>query len=181
VISGMVLLSATAFAGGPADRVTGHFSVVACCPIAPDPIVRYREFFAWEESAESPQRGYMYSINDFDRWYQVDFGDMENSCVNVYEEGMVRLGGLVSDGNVGAVGRYFGFELQDWNQGPYHHASSRTFRFVGPGGPDDSEPARENLMHWCLTGEYQGRVNAIWPAVVVQGDLKIHNSKADGD
>lgn len=187
---GLVLMSAMAYAGGHANSVKGNFSIVACCPIGVDTPIRYRQYDAWEESDKYPQGGYMYSIDPRDIWYMMDFSDTENTCVNVYDKGRARLGGLVSAGNAGAVGRYFGFDLHDWKQKRFHQDSGQVFRFIGPGGVDDPGPERvANFMHWCETGEWvheasgepDPTINAIWPQVVVKGDLKIRQSQTKGD
>jgi len=183
-VASLLLLAAATYAGGPADRVIGHFSIVACCPIAPDPLIRHREYFAKEANGNSPQSGFMYSIDSNDTWYMMDFNDTADTCINVYGDGLVRIGGLVSDGNAAAVGRYFGFDLQNWRKGRYQHKHGATLRFIGPGGVDDSgDERRDNFMHWCHTGEYEWGVSIdrMWPNVVVRGSRKIINSKADGD
>jgi len=172
-----LLLSASVCAGGPADKVTGDFTIVGCYQCVPgDPlgIYRYRDISAHEAAGKRFQKGHLFSWQDNDAWYQMNFRDTENTCVHVYAEGAARIGGLVSDGNVGAVGKYFGYDILDGGQpDPELYVDTMwVIRF------DGADP-KADFFFWCETGTV---VTATWwPQAVIEGNVKVHNYKYDGD
>ena len=136
---------------------------------------------AHEESSKQPQRGFFYAVNDAGRWFQLDFTDTYNTCVNVYDDGRARIGGVVLAGNGPQVGRVFGFYLEDNGEPAYFSDKAHTVRFSLD---YDSEEARQYLHYWCETGELPSDPlygYAVWFGIVIDGNFVVHNSPADGD
>lgn len=172
--------AATAFAGGAVDKVTGDFTQGSCClPDGQLRAVTHRLISAHEESDKHPQAGFLLSWGDDGVWFEMDFSDAANTCVKVYADGQARIGGLVSDGNGPQVGRYFGIYLADAGEPAYfvdhgvNHRMSLDYY---------SEETRLAFLDWCATGELPGlEGQTVWPFVIFQGNLQIHNSPGDGD
>lgn len=178
------LVAASTFARGPVDKVTGDFThgnCGACSPGDPLAFVSHKLISAHEASGKHPQKGFVFSWNDEGRWFEMDLRDTHNNCVNVYAEGRVRTGGLVSEGNGPQVGRYFGLDLVDDGEPAYYIDHGTTIRFSRD---YYSEQARLAFLDWCETGNLPTEpINglAVWPHVIFQGNLKVHNSHGDGD
>jgi len=186
------LLAGAAVAGdGPADKVTGFFYNVsdedpACSADPPDLQVTLanavsKEFSAHEALGRKLQYGYVYLVRPNGAWELIDLGNVEESCVNVYEDGKARVGGLVIDGTGPAVGRYFGFEIVDKGEPARCSDMSTTVRFPRPSeDPEDPPQGRTDFLNWCETGSLHGST-AYWPGVLVYGNVKVHNYPGDGD
>jgi len=179
------LLAANAFARGPVDKATGEFTHGNCGDCVPGDqfnFVSHKLMSAHEASGKHPQKGFVFSWNDDGLWFEMDLSDTRNNCVNVYEDGRVRTGGLVSDGNGPQVGRYFGLFLADDGEPAYFVDYGVTIRFSLD---YDSEQARLAFLDWCETGDLPptGSMNglAVWPNVIFQGNVQVHNSHRDGD
>lgn len=179
------LLAANAFARGPVDKATGEFTHGNCQDCFPGDqlnFVSHKMISAHEASGKRPQKGFVFSWNDDGLWFEMDLSDTHNNCVHVYEDGRVRTGGLVSDGNGSQVGRYFGLLFADDGEPAYFVDYGVTVRFSLD---YDSEQARLAFLDWCekgnlpLTGSMNGL--AVWPNVIIQGNVQVHNSPRDGD
>jgi hypothetical protein len=163
------LLAATAFAGGAANKVTGEFTLNDA---------HHRLVSAHEANDKHPQKGFLLSWRDDGTWFEMDFRDTQNTCVKVFADGQARIGGLVSDGNAPQVGRYFGFLLVDAGEPGLFVDHGFTYRVSTDYW---SEEARLALLEWCDTGELAGLANqAIWPYVVTDGNLQVHNAPGKG-
>ena len=163
----LTLFSPSTYARGPADKVTGEFT-------HNDRF--HRLVSAHEAIGENPQKGFFLSSWDDGRWFEIDFWDTEHSCVNVFAEGQARIGGLVRKGNEGApqIGRYFGLFMIDGGEPGPIVDQGFTYRVTSDYW---SEEARLALLHWCETGELGGLFEqAVWPSVVTDGNLQVHNS-----
>lgn len=178
------LLAANSFAGGIVDKATGEYTRAGCYDCQPGDelgFVSNRLLSAHEASHKHPQKGSMFSWNDDGLWFELDFTDTFNTCVKVYEDGRARVGGLVHAGNGPQVGRYFGFYLEDNGEPAYFSDRGATVRISWDYW---SEPARMYFQHWCQTGNLPGDPlpgYTIWPSIVIEGNLAIHNSERDGD
>jgi len=181
------LLAANAFAGGTTDKVTGEFTRGSCFDCVPGTdlaFISHRLLSAHEAGPKHPQRGFLFSINEAGTWFEMDFSDTFNTCVNIYEDGKARIGGVILDGhgNGPQVGRVFGFHLED-NGGPaYFSDMGHTVRFTWD--YPLKETAREYFQHWCQTGLLPGDPlpgYVVWFGTTVDGNYVIHNSPADGD
>jgi hypothetical protein len=174
------LLAIPALAGGPTAKITGEFTHGNCNGCSPGDtlnIISHKMISAREANGKRPQKGFMLSWRDDGRWYEMDFNDTENTCVNVYADGRARTGGLASDGNGPQVGRYFGLDLIDGGEPAYFVDEAATVRF----GLDYwSDEARLAFQHWCETGELpqEGMEGlAVWPHIVIDGNLQIHRNR----
>jgi len=166
----LTLFSVTVYAGKSVDKVTGEFT-------HNDAI--HRLVSAHESVGKHPQKGYVLSWRDNGRWYEIDFNDMENSCINVFANGHARIGGLVSAGNGPQVGRYFGLFIVDGGEPGTMADHGYTYRVSTDYW---SEEARLAILDWCETGVQAGLTNeTIWPSVVTDGNLQVHNSPYDID
>jgi len=184
----IALFTLTGYARGPADKVTGEY-------ILND---RYHRLVsAHEASGNRPQKGFFLSWQDNGSWYEMDFNDTENTCVNVFTDGQARIGGLVRKGvkdNEPApqIGRYFGIFVEDGGE----PGSIVDYGFTYRVSTDYwSENARLALLDWCETGELELDGSAvIAPPIAVQegavvwglhfvtdGNLQVHNSPSDND
>jgi len=179
----IALFTLTAYAREPADKVTGDY-------ILND---RYHRLVsAHEATSDRPQKGFFLSWQDNGKWYEMDFNDTENTCVNVFADGQARFGGLVSRGHEGApqIGRYFGLYVEDGGE----PGSIVDYGFTYRVSTDYwSEAAREALLDWCKTGELEIDGSAVigptlQPGAVVwglhfvtDGNLQVHNSPSDTD
>jgi hypothetical protein len=186
------LLATNAFAGGAVDKVTGDFTQGNCWGCVPGDelgFVAHRLISAKEATSKHPQRGFLFSWGDNGSWWEMDFSDPAETCVHVYADGQVRMGGLVSDGRnqVGnlapQIGRYFGVYLVDGGEPAYFMDHGVVYRFSSDYWSAD---AREQFFHWCDTGNLPEGNDLLpgaaeWPNVVFQGNLQIHNSSRDGD
>jgi hypothetical protein len=178
------LLAAATLAGGPTDKATGEFTHGNCWDCEPGDelgFISHKMISAHEAYGKRPQKGFVFSWNDEGRWFEMDLGDTHNNCVNVYANGRVRTGGLVSDGNGPQVGRYFGLDLADEGEPAYFADNGATIRFSTD---YYSEPARLAFLDWCETGELPDEpINglAVWTHIIFQGNLQVHNSPGDGD
>lgn len=183
-ISTACLLAANAFAGGRVDKATGDFTHGNCGDCLPGDqfaFISHKLISAHEASGKHRQKGFVFSWNDAGNWFEMDLRDTHNNCVNVYADGHVRTGGLVSEGNGAQVGRYFGLEFVDGGEPAYFVDHGVTIRFSRD---YDSEPARLAFLDWCETGELPDEpINglAVWPHVIFEGNLQVHNSSRDGD
>ena len=180
------LLVGSAFAGGAVDKVTGEFTRGSCFDCIPGmdlPFITHRLVSAHETGPKHPQKGFMFSVSENSgHWFELDFSDTFNTCVNVYEDGKARIGGVVEYGNGPQVGRVFGFYLED-NRGPaYFNDMGHTVRFTIE--YHLVEIAREYFHYWCQTGLLPGEPlpgYAVWFGTVVDGNFVVHNSPKDGD
>lgn len=181
------LLAASAFAGGAVDKVTGEFTRAGCPDYECQPdddllFVGHRILSAHESSGKHPQKGFMFSVNNSGTWFELDFTDTFNTCVNIYADGRARIGGVVNSGNGAQVGRAFGFYLEDEGGPAYFSEKGHTVRFTTQYAL--VETARLYVQHWCQTGNLQGAPlpgYAVWSGIVIEGNLVIHNSERDGD
>lgn len=179
------LLGANAFAGGAPDSITGEYTRAGCNGCQPGDVlgqVSYRLLTAHEADDKHPQKGSLLSWNDEGRWFEFDFNDSFNTCVNIYEDGKARIGGVVNSGNGPQVGRVFGFYMEDNGEPAYFSDLTTTVRFT----VDYAlvETARQYFQFWCQTGNLPGDPlpgYAVWPAIVIDGNFVVHNSPADGD
>ncbi|MBT8088653.1 MAG: hypothetical protein KJO01_00435 [Gammaproteobacteria bacterium] len=175
------LLAANAFAQGATDKVTGEYTRAGCNNCQPGDVLNFvgnRLISAHEASSKHPQKGFFLSWNDAGRWFALDFTDTLNTCVNVYEDGRARIGGLIEDGNGPQVGRVFGFYLEDHGGPAYFSDNGHTVRFALD--YEEVDEAREDLMYWCATGmlpEGDQALDglAVWPGIVIDGNLVVHN------
>lgn len=171
-------------AGGPVDKATGEYTHGNCYGCEPGDELRFishKLLSAHEATGKHPQKGFVFSVNDAGKWFEMDFRDTEHTCVKVYGDGRVRTGGLASDGNGAQVGRYFGLDLMDEGEPGYFVDHGRTIRFSTE---YHSEDARAAFLDWCETGDLpdQGPVGlALWYHIIIQGNLQVHNSPRDGD
>jgi len=170
----LAIFTFNVYAVGFAEKVTGEFTLND---------VYYRVVSAHEATSKHPQKGFFYSWQDSGRWYEIDFSDTHNTCVNVHADGAARIGGLVTDGNEGdpAIGRYFGFDLLDGGEGQAGLILdySDTYRVSTD---YDSEVARLALLEWCASGTIAGLTGeAYWGHSVTEGNLQVHNSKHSDD
>ncbi len=180
------LASADAFARGPADKVTGDFTHGNCGECVPGDellFVWHKFISAHEAFGKRPQKGLLFSWNDDGRWFEMDFRDAHNTCVHIDMDGHVRTGGLASDGNAAQVGRYFGLEFNDNGEPAYFVDDGATIRFSRDYW---SEAARLAFLEWCETGELPGPdagLNglAVWPHIIIRGNVQVHNAPGDGD
>ena len=181
-----ILAGADAFARGSADKVTGDFTHGNCGECGPGHellFISHKLISAQEGHGNRPQKGFLFSWNDNGRWFEMDFRDTNNTCVHVDMDGHVRTGGLVSDGNGAQVGRYFGLEFSDNGEPAYFVDDGATIRFSRDYW---SEAARIAFLDWCETGLLPGPdagLNglAVWPNVIIKGNVQVHNSPGDGD
>jgi len=175
------------YAGGPTDKVTGEYTRANCDDCQPGDdllFVGYRIISAHEASGKHPQKGFMFSLNDKGYWFELDFTDTVNTCVNIYEDGKARVGGVVNSGNGPQVGRVFGFYLEDHGGPAYFSDKGRTVRFTNDAAL--VEIGRAYVQYWCDTGKKLGEdlvfpIYVEWPGIVIDGNLVIHNSPKDGD
>lgn len=164
------LFAFNTIAGGPTDKVTGEFTLNN---------VHHRLVSAHESVGKLPQKGFLLSWGDNGTWFEMDFNDTANTCVHVFANGNARIGGLVSAGNGPQVGRYFGFLLVDGGEPGTIVDYGFTYRVTTDYW---SEEARLGVMEWCESGLLAGLPNqAIWPYVVTDGNLQVHNSPGDFD
>ena len=101
--------------------------------------------------------------------------------INVFADGQARIGGLVIDANENApqIGRYFGFHLVDGGEPGLFVDHGVAYRVTTDYW---SEEARLALLEWCDSGEPGGMVGqALWPAVVTEGNMQVHNSPRSDD
>ena len=168
----LTLFTLGTYAHGPAEKVTGEFT-------HNDRF--HRLVSAHEAMGKNLQKGFFLSWRDDGRWYEIDFWDTEHSCVNVFAEGQARIGGLVREGNEGApqIGRYFGLFMIDGGEPGPIVDQGFTYRVTTDYW---SEEARLALLNWCETGELGGLFEqAVWPSVVTDGNLQVHNSPRGND
>jgi hypothetical protein len=181
----VLLLAANAFGQGATDKVTGEYTRANCDGCQPGDELKffsYRLLSAHEASRKHPQKGFMFAVNDAGKWFGLDFTDTHNTCVNIYEDGRARIGGVVKYGNGPQVGRAFGFYLEDHRGPAYFSDNGHTVRFTWD--YNLVEDARQYLQHWCKTGELPNDPligYAVWPGVVIDGNFVVHNSPKDGD
>jgi hypothetical protein len=180
------LVAANVFAGGKVDKATGdyvHGNCWDCVPGDELPFISHKLMSAHEASGKHRQKGFVFSWNLKGKWFEMDLSDTDNTCVKIYEDGRVRTGGLVSEGNGPQVGRYFGLELEDNGEPAYFVDRGTTVRFSTE---YYFEPARLAFLEWCETGNIppEGEVPegfTIWKHVIFEGNLQVHNSPRDGD
>lgn len=192
IAAAMGMAAANAIAGGAVDKVTGDFMRGNCWDCSPGDelgFIAHRLISAHEASGKHPQKGFMLSWRDDGSWWEMDFSDPVETCVHVYADGVVRMGGLVTagqrtDGTPAAqIGRYFGLLLFDAGEPAYFVDHGFTHRFSTDYW---SEEARGQFMEWCETGNLPAEGEAlpgftIWSGVVFDGNLQVHNSPQDGD
>ena len=172
------------YAGGATDKVTGEYTRASCNGCQAGDVLKWvsnRLLTAHEAGGKHRQKGSMFSWNDDGLWFELDFTDTFNTCVKIYDDGRARIGGLVHDGNGPQVGRYFGFYLEDNGEPAYFSDQGATVRISSDYW---SEPARLYFQHWCQKGLLPGDPlpgYAVMPAIVIDGNLVIHNSPKDGD
>jgi hypothetical protein len=184
----IALFTFSVYAKGPVDKVTGEYTLNG---------IYHRLVSAHEANGKRPQKGFFLSWRDDGSWYEMDFNDTENTCVNVFTEGQARIGGLVSEGikdseDAPQIGRYFGFIVVDGGE----PGSIVDYGFTYRVSTDYwSEDAKLALLNWCETGvlELDGSA-VIGPPIAVQkgavvwglhfvtdGNLQVHNSPSDID
>jgi len=168
----LALFTFNVYARGPADKVTGEFT-------HNDAV--HRLVSAHEAIGKKPQKGFFFAWRDDGRWFEVDFQDTEHTCVNVFADGQARIGGLVinSHENSPQIGRYFGFFFVDGGEPGPIVDQGFTYRVTTDYW---SEEARLAFLEWCETGvlgDLSGQ--AIWPSVVTDGNLQVHNSPHSAD
>lgn len=179
-----MLFTAGVFAQGPVDKVTGEYTHGNCWDCVPGDelmFVSHKLISAHEAWGKHRQKGFIYSWNDEGRWFEMDLSDVDHTCVNVYADGRVRTGGLVSAGSGLQVGRYFGLDLADDGEPAYFVDHGATIRFSLD---HYSETARLAFLDWCETGELPAEPIyglAVWFHVIFQGNLQVHNSSLDDD
>ena len=175
-------VAAAAAQAGPADKVTGESTYAGCNGCVPGDqlgVTRHRLISAHEAFRNRAQKGFYFAWNDEGRWFEIDFRDTENSCVHVFADGQARIGGLVSAGNGQQVGRYFGIYVADAGEPAWFVDHGFTYRVSLDYW---SEAARLGLLEWCESGNLAGLYGgAIWPHVVIDGNVQVHNSHGDGD
>jgi hypothetical protein len=164
------LIGISAFAGGAADKVTGHFRHAG--PVNdPGDVIYSKTISAHEAFAGRPQRGFIYAVRpDGHTWEYIDLADTSTACVNVYGDGQARIGGLVTGGIGPGMGRFFGWELRDNGEPARLSDLTTTLRF------DDAD----DLLAWCISGDTNW-ANAVWPHIVLSGNLQVHNFDSDAD
>ncbi len=171
------LVFTAAMAAGPADKVSGEFLHVMSpsCPPTADDIAPYgKEISAHESIDGRMQKGYIYIYRPNGTWNFIDLANAANACVHVFEDGKARVGGMNIDGTGPGLGLYFGWEIEDGGE-PGACADSVTgIRFPG------TQEGRAYFLEWCASGDRTGNT-AIWPHVVIEGNLQVHNGPADGD
>lgn len=170
--------------GGKVEKVTGEY-VRAPGPNGNLTPLQITEVAAHEATESSPQIGFYFTHTDsdddgvYDSWRLIDLDDSENSCVNIYGDGVARVGGLVSEWSDGnrLAGRYLGYDLLDGGQ-PNTNEYVDFLTIILFSEPDPENPAEIllGLMHWCDTGELlEGVYDGAFPKYVSEGNLKIHN------
>ena len=185
MMGALCLLGANAFAQGATDKVTGEYTGAACNGCQPGDALNFvssRLLNAHEASDKHPQKGFMFRWNEAGSWFALDFTDTYNTCVNIYQNGRARIGGVVEYGNGPQVGRVFGFYLEDAGGPAYFSDKGHTVRFTW--NYELVDTARDYLKHWCDTGMLPNAPlegYAVWPSIVIDGNLVIHNSPKDGD
>jgi hypothetical protein len=151
--------------------------------------VAHRLISAHEAFANHAQKGFLFSWRDDGHWFAMDFDDPTETCVHVYADGHVRMGGLVTDGQdpwgepAVQIGRYFGLYYFDGGEPAYFIDHGVVYRFTLDYWSAD---ARDQFFDWCATGALPGPDEqlygfAIWPGVIFEGNLQVHNSPNDGD
>jgi hypothetical protein len=175
------LVAPNAVAAGSVDKVTGDFTEALCFDCMPGDALStsHRLISAHEASGDHAQKGFLLYWRDNAVWFEVDFSDTTNTCINVYENGHARIGGLVSDGNGPQVGRYFGFYIVDEGEPAWFVDHGMRYRVsLDP----YSEEARLALLDWCETGDVADLDGQqLSPTVVIEGNVQVHNSPSDGD
>lgn len=164
-----LLVALPVLGDGPADKVTGTYGHAGCadCPV-------YRkEVVAHEAIGRQPQKGSIYIVRPDGTWNYIDLS-ASNACVHVYDDGKARIGGLNSDGDGPGIGRFFGWEVEDNGEPAAWVDKTTTVRF------DGNAEGRDYFLDWCATGNPTGNT-AIFPHMVVDGNLQVHNHGADGD
>jgi hypothetical protein len=171
----IVLFTFSVYAKGPADKVTGEY-------VLND--IYHRLVSAHEANGKLPQKGFFLSWRDDGSWYEMDFNDTVNTCVNVFTEGQARIGGLVSEGikdseDAPQIGRYFGFTVVDGGGPGSIVDHGYTYRVS-----EDywSEAAKLALLNWCDTGAVNEELGGwvVWgPHVVTDGNVQVHYSPSD--
>lgn len=174
LVSAIAFFSFAVYAGGPADKVTGEY-------VLNDTF--HRLVSAHEAIGRHPQKGFFLSWGDGGAWYELDFNDTENTCVNVFSDGQARFGGLVGAGSEGLpqIGRYFGFIVVDGGEPGAIADHGYTYRVSTDYW---SESARLALLNWCDTGVIDETRNGfiVWgPHLVTEGNLQVHYTPGDTD
>ena len=183
----LMLLTANAIGGGAADKVTGDFTIIStsCNPDVDPCVYRHRILSAHEETGIRHQRGFFFSWLDDGAWFEMDFTDTENTCVNVYADGRARMGGLVSDGTHPAVGKYFGLFMQD-NGAPGAYTDETTVLRFNECTLDNGYcngtfiSPKDRFFDWCA-GEDNELFATHWFQVLIQGNLRVKNGDTDED
>lgn len=167
-----MLVSLPVSAEGAADAVTGNYLHRAD---APDAQIYGKKVLAREALGDRLQQGWIYVTRPNGTWDYIDLSDPLNGCVNVYEDGKARIGGLIIDGTSSAVGRFVGWEVEDNGEPAAWVDRTVTFRF-----PFLSDGGRDYFLEWCASGNTEGSDTA-FEHYVVRGNLQVHNFDADGD
>lgn len=187
------LVAANVFAGGAVDKVTGEYTRGNCPGYTCEPPgealgrVAHRMVSAHEASDKHPQKGFLLSWTDDGRWWEIDLSDTDNTCVHVFEDGRARIGGLVSDqgGNYsgrGPIGRYYGMVIEDRGEPAYWEDRTQTYAMTSIRmGEFGWEDVRDAFLDWCKDLEDFPFEHAIWPGIIFEGNLQVHNSPKDGD
>jgi hypothetical protein len=192
IVVAAVFAAANAVAGEATDKVTGEFMQSNCWGCVPGDelsFVAHRLISAHEAFGKHQQKGFMLSVREDGAWWEMDFGDPSETCVHVYADGVVRMGGLVTDGQradgtaAPQIGRYFGVFLADGGEPAYYIDHGVVYRFSTDRW---STAARNQFFDWCDTGALPSGDDLLpgaaeWPNVVFEGNLQVHNSPKDGD
>ena len=192
IVAALAMASANAVAGGAADKVTGDFTQGNCWGCAPGDdlgFVAHRLISAHESFGKHAQKGFFLSWRDDGAWFEMDFSDPAETCVHVYADGHVRMGGLVTDGQradgspAPQIGRYFGVSLVDEGEPAYFADHGVVHRFTTDYW---SAEARAQFLDWCDTGDLPTGDELLpgaaeWPNIVFEGNLQVHNAPKDGD
>ena len=192
IVAAASMAAANAVAGGATDKVTGDFTQGNCWGCEPGDelgFVAHRLISAHEATVKHPQKGFFLSWRDDGSWFAMDFRDPAETCVHVYADGHVRMGGLVTDGQnpfgdpAPQIGRYFGVYLVDGGEPAYFIDHGVVYRFTTDYW---SSAARDQFFEWCDEGTLPSGDDLLpgaaeSPNVVFQGNLQVHNSPRDGD
>lgn len=158
------LLALSAFAGGPADKVTGDFVRLADTSSQEWTC----EFTAHEAIGNRGKKGSLYCAkSNASDWWEVDLAS-ESACVHVYSDGKARLGGMAVRGYpTSRIGAFYGMEVEDNGE---------------PGAYTDTLDIKTftatTFASFCASGLGSGGIS---PYTIIEGNLQVHNFSTDGD
>lgn len=161
----LVSFSFSAFAGGPANKVTGEFTRVS----DKNSTTTYEcEFTAHEEMGKRFQKGSMYCnrvvpVDNLNAWEILLHNDF--ACVYVVDDTMARIGGMVTSTEGSAsnlAGKYVGFTVYDNGEPAAYEDGFDIHNFY-----DDADL----FWEWCENGGALGNVS---PYTLTEGNVKVH-------